>query len=879
MLLETADTAGEQDLLLGEQPVGSASGQEREVMLRLTGISKAYAGVQALSEVSLTCYGGEIHALVGENGAGKSTLIKVASGLVHADAGSVAIGGADMLRPAPREARRLGLLTAYQDTSLVPQLTARENLILSFRGVRDVPLRLPQREVDELVAPYDLPFSLDTRVADLSVASRQLLEIVRAHMHRPKVLVLDEPTAALDHGSAEWLERLLLSTVSDGTAILYITHHLDEVRRLANRLTVLRDGRIQGSYEGQGWSVNEIVSMMVGTSTELTFPPKSDRTERTVLELGDFSGGGFGPVSLVAGAGEVVGIAGAEGNGQRELIRALVGLRPSRGGYLLEGQESGIQSPKAAAETGVSFQSGDRASESLFMQLSVMANSTAGLTRELGPLGTLMRSRQLAEFKQVAGELNVVHASPDQPISDLSGGNQQKVVLSRGMSPNTKLWVLDEPTQGVDARARLDIYGIIRRQAAAGTAVLVNSSDAYELAGLCDRVYVLSRGVVVRELAGEELSEEAIVASFVDTDRGAATQASQAAEGHADHGLARRVRSLRFPPLLGLVVLCLAVGGYAAAHSSVFLSAGNIRTLLAMALPIAILVVGTQFALLAGQFDISVGSTMSVAACVGSFWLVHGALGSTVAGLLGCLAIGVAIGLLNSFIIRGLKVSPIIATIATLGILAGVAILVRPTPGGGISQGLTHVLSASVGFLPVFFVVIVVIGAVADVWRTRTSSGLFYRAVGLSEEAAARSGLAVTKTKVASHVVVSVMAIIAGIFLLAQVTVASNNLGVSFPLPAFTACFLGGAALAGGRGVFLGVILGAVFLGTLTNITPLLSWSTATSQIATGVLTVIAVIAYAEHRRGRRRGRRRRRSTARPSQPATTSPAAERGGR
>jgi ribose transport system permease protein/ribose transport system ATP-binding protein len=865
-----ADLVSEHDSLLSEGSVSAAGRQAAPVRLRLTGISKAFAGVQALSDVSLTCFGGEIHALVGENGAGKSTLIKIASGLVRPDTGSVEIDGAPLVHSAPREARRLGLLTAYQDTSLVPQLTARENLILSLRGVRKVPLALPRRQLAELVGPYELPFPLDARVADLSVASRQRLEIVRAHMHHPRVLVLDEPTAALDRTSAEWLERLLLSTLHDGTAILYITHHLDEVRRLANRLTVLRDGRIEGSYQGRGWGVNEIVSLMVGTATELTFPPKSEEpAAATVAELRDFSGDGFGPVSLVARAGEVVGIAGAEGNGQRDLIRGFVGLRRTRGEFLLQGRASHIHSPRAAAELGVSFQSGDRVSESMFSELSVMANGTAGLTKALGPLGTLMRSRQLAGFKRVADQLGAVYASPDQPVSALSGGNQQKVVLSRGIGSDTRLWVVDEPTLGVDARARMDIYDIIRGQASAGSAVLVNSSDGYELAGLCDRVYVLSRGVVVRELAGEELSEEAIVASFVDTEHAAATSAPAASEDHTPGSRRSWLRARRFPPLLVLMALFLAVGAYAAAHSPDFLSTGNIGSLLAMALPVLIVALGQQFALLAGQFDISVGSAMSVAACVGSFWLASGALGTTVLGLVGCLAIGVAIGLLNSFIIRGLNVSPVIATIATLGILAGVAILIRPTPGGGISVGLTNVLTASAGFVPVFFAVAVVVGVVADLWRTRTCSGLFYRAVGLSEEAALRSGLAVTKTKVVSHVVCSVLAVVAGIFLLAQVTVATNNLGTSFPLLAFTACFLGGAALSGGRGVFLGVVLGAVFLGMLTNIAPLLGWPAATSTIMTGVLTLVAVTAYAERRRG---GWRRRTPSSQSATLASSDP-------
>ena len=818
--------------------------------LELENVSKSFPGVRALTDASLTCKAGEVHALVGENGAGKSTLIKVACGALRADEGSVRIGGEELTRASPLAARKLGLLTAYQDTSLVPGLSVAENLWLSHHGVKPLGFRTHLKEVGKLLEPYDLSFGPDTRVASLSPGSKQLLEVVRAMMHRPKVLLLDEPTAALDAANITKLEGLIASALEHGTAILYITHRLDEVQRIADQLTVIRDGRIQGTWAREAWEVDDIVAMMVGVRTDLAFPPKPGRTgdERVVMQAKGFEGAGFGPVDLTVGAGEIVGVAGAEGNGQHELVRTLVGLRPGGGGLAIEGESVSLRTPAAARRKGIVFQSGDRAAESVFRELSVMDNATLAARKELGPFGSIMRKRQRELFDPVSKDLGIVAASPDQPAGQLSGGNQQKAVVARSIIDPATVLVVDEPTQGVDARARLDIYRAMRTQADSGMGLVVNSSDASELAGLCDRVYVMSRGKIVRELVGDEVEEGKIVSSFVNvaSHRGKVDAEVIAAR----EGVSARTRMLQslvgstWTPLAVIVLLMLIIGGYTASYTDVFLQTSNLNSLVIIALPLIVVALGQQAALIAGGFDISIGSSMSLGVVLASFWVSSSSFWGSVPGIVGCLLVGVLIGLLNAFIIRGLGVSPIIATIGTLGVIHGVGILLRPEPGGVIGEGISNALNKATGFLPYSFVVLVLIAIAAELWLRQTSLGLSVRATGLSEESARRTGIRVEWIKVGAYVICGVVAIAAGLFLGVQVAIGQNGVASTYALPAFTACFLGGAALTGGRGSFIGAALGAFFLTLLINVTPLLDLPTATAQTATGVLTIVAVIAY-----------------------------------
>jgi ribose transport system ATP-binding protein len=493
--------------------------EHQQPVLELQRLSKQYGTVQALSSVSLDCRAGEIHAVVGENGSGKSTLLGIASGFVKPDQGVVLIGGKRLRKDSPAEARNLGLGMAYQDNSQVAMLSVKENLFLSVPPrQRPVYWRM-KKWAREVLAEYGLDLFPDAPTAFLTQAQRQLFEVVKALMGNPKVLLLDEPTTALGPREVEILHDTVRACASRGVGVVYVSHRLPEVLSVADRVTVLRDGHGQGTYEATGMAEDELVSLMIGRSFQSAFPPKSDEDaeSESVLMLTGFQGPLFGPINLTVRRGEILGLAGAEGNGQGEFFRCLTGQIPPKAGLVMcNGKELTLITPSDAINAGILFLAGDRKRESLFPVLGVRNNATIQVLGKFSWLGWVNRGRESKTVSEIVDKLNVRTPSLEQPVQYLSGGNQQKVALTRSHLRETVNVILAyEPTQGVDAGARLDIYKALRARATEGTAVIVKSSDPLELTGLCDRVVVMSRGQIVSEIQRADLSEKRIIESIV----------------------------------------------------------------------------------------------------------------------------------------------------------------------------------------------------------------------------------------------------------------------------------------------------------------------------------------------------------------------------
>lgn len=486
--------------------------------LSLRNVSKAFGAVQALHDASVECLEGEIHALVGENGSGKSTLLGIASGFLAPDEGVVEIGGASLKRASPAGARRLGLGIAYQDYSHVLELTVAENLYLGVPREDRPSRRRMDRWARETLAEFDLEVPVGMSVSDLSLAERQVLEVVKALLTRPKVLLLDEPTTALGPDAVEKLQLLVLERARSGVAIVYVSHRLPEVLAVADRVTVLRDGVAQGTFDAKAVSEESLIALMIGRPLEVAFPerPAPDAEAEVALAVSGLYGERFGPIDLAVRRGEIVGIAGAEGNGQVQFLRALAGIERAVGGSSCEGRELDRRSPLGPLRAGVVLLSGDRRGEALFPILSVRANATVQVLRRLARFGMVSRWRERAAVEPLASRLRVRMASAEQPVGFLSGGNQQKVSLMRPfLRGDVKVILAEEPTQGVDVGARFDIYEALRSKTQEGVAALVKSSDPIELAGLCDRVVVMSRGRIVEEIPGDELGERRIVEAIV----------------------------------------------------------------------------------------------------------------------------------------------------------------------------------------------------------------------------------------------------------------------------------------------------------------------------------------------------------------------------
>ncbi|HEX6208355.1 MAG TPA: sugar ABC transporter ATP-binding protein [Actinomycetota bacterium] len=496
---------------------GSAA---RDVVLELRGVYRQFGAVRALTDVSFDCRPSEIHAVVGENGSGKSTLLGIASGFVDPDRGTILIGGKRLRRDSPAEARKLGLAMAYQDTSLILEQPVKNNLYLAAPPDKRPPFHRRKRWARRLLAELDLDLELfpDMPAGALSLSERQQFEVAKALVTDPLVLLLDEPTTALGPHEVEALHRTLEACRDRGVGVVYVSHRLPEVLEVADRITVLRDGRSQGTFEAREVAEPDLVDLIVGRPFEAAFPqPTPAAAEaREVLVVDGLQGQSFGPVTLTLESGEIVGVAGAEGNGQPQLFDCLAGRQPPKAGrVVVDARELMLISTHEAVRAGIMMLPGDRKHEALMPVLGVRVNSTIQSLRRFGVLGFLRRRKERTSVRDLIERLEIRTPSLEQPVQFLSGGNQQKVAVSRSFLREPSVILAYEPTQGVDVGSRFDIYEALRSRADAGAGILVKSSDPLELSGLCDRVLVMSRGQIVEEIPGDELDERRIVEAIV----------------------------------------------------------------------------------------------------------------------------------------------------------------------------------------------------------------------------------------------------------------------------------------------------------------------------------------------------------------------------
>jgi len=470
-------------------------------LLEMLGISKRYFGVPVLREVDLRVWPGEVHALMGENGAGKSTLMKILAGIVRADAGTVRFDGNPLSTRSPGEVLRCGIALIHQELNLAPRLTVAENIFLGAETARFGCL-LARRQMESaaqtLLTELDASFGPQVRVADLSIAERQLVEIARALRHRNRLLIMDEPTAALSERETARLFALINRLRAQGTAIVYITHRMAEVQQLADRVTVLRDGALVGVLARHEVEQEKIVGLMVGRAL-FDYRRRTDvarQPGRAILRAENVGDGRrVRGVNLVVRAGEVFGITGLVGAGRTEFARLIFGAEKMTEGRIeLDGKSTRPRSPVHAMACGVAYLPEDRKEQGLFLQLSAAINLTINRAGPTSRFGVLNGVRLGAEGQRAAADFHVRAASLRTPARLLSGGNQQKLLLGRWLARTPKLLILDEPTRGVDIGAKREIYRLIDGFAERGMAVLVISSELPEIIALCDRVAVMREG-------------------------------------------------------------------------------------------------------------------------------------------------------------------------------------------------------------------------------------------------------------------------------------------------------------------------------------------------------------------------------------------------
>lgn len=485
-------------------------------LLQATGIVKQFPGTLALDRVELELRAGEIHAVVGENGAGKSTLMKILCGVHSADAGEIFFEGRRVSPATPREALELGIAIVHQELSLVPPLTVAENIF---------PGRLPtnalgmvkygqlfndaQRALDRLDVQVD-PRAL---VSDISIANQQLVEIAKALSQDCKVLILDEPTSALTEREVDTLFDLLRRLAQQGVGILYISHKLDEIFRLSDRITVLRDGQYIGTVETAKTSTDEIIRMMVGRELGSMYPEKGSQLGKPLLEVRDLRlPGSNARNSFTLRAGEIVGMAGLIGAGRTEIARAIFGVDPiSSGQIIFDGQPVKIQSPSDAIRLRMGYLPEDRKAAGLFLDMSVKWNIESVNRPAVTRYGFVNPPAEASMAREYIDRLGIVTPSIEQEVRRLSGGNQQKVLVAKWLAIRPRVFIVDEPTRGVDVGAKSEIHHLLRELANEGVAVLMISSELPEILGLSDRILVLHEGAIVADLDGSTATEETIM--------------------------------------------------------------------------------------------------------------------------------------------------------------------------------------------------------------------------------------------------------------------------------------------------------------------------------------------------------------------------------
>ena len=815
------------------------------VTLRLSNISKYFSTVPALLDVSTEFYVGEVHAILGENGAGKSTMMNIISGTFQPTNGEITFEGRVIPVMTPDMAKSLGIAISFQHPAILDDLSVHENVQVAlpasvFEG------KSAQNSVREMLDAVGLDVPLNMRADGLTVAQKHLLEIAKALAVKPKVLILDEPTASLDQDATDMLFGRIREIVKGGTSVIYITHRLAEIRQIAQRVTVLRDGKFRGTSLVSDISNNDLLALIVGRQLGSTFPPKSTGTSSEVIfNVAGLSGKGFKDVSFEAARGQIIGVAGVAGNGQPELMKALSGLLPSQGSITLNGKSLG--SKELLHE--VAFMPSDRHAEGLAAGLTVRENAAFASLEKYSASGVMRRTVEHAQVSSTFQSLAVKAPGMEAPILSLSGGNQQKIVMTRALLSEPGVIIADEPTQGVDVGARAEIYRILREVSSKGTPVIVNSSDAAELEGLCDKVVVMSRGRVVETLTGKDIKEANIIAAAVHATGHAGQDSEQSSATSKAQSWRHLLQSDNAPAVpLALVTILLAL--YIQFQNANFLTAYNISNILILAAALGFIALGQTIALLMAGIDLSVGPLAGFLVVVASFFInADSSYPTMVTGFALMFIAALVVGAINGFLIRFANFTPIAATLAMFMGIQGMSFLLRNNPDGYINNTVMEWVNWQVGPIPIAFAVLVAVALALEYVLRKKRIGWQLRAAGSEEEYARRIGVRINFTFIYGYIACSLLTACGAILLMTQIGVGDPRQGINYTLSSITAVVLGGTSLRGGRGTFIGTVLGAVLITEILNAVTFLGLTQTYQYLFQGALIVAAALIYSTVRR------------------------------
>lgn len=848
-------------------------------LVEARGLGISFPGVRAVAGVDLDVRPGEIHAVVGENGAGKSTLGKLLAGELRGDEGEIYVDGLRRRFASPRDGLAAGIAMIPQELQLVSSLTVGENILLG----REPRQRngLVDRRAVAAIARHHLGavgatwLEPETPLDDLRAGDRQLVAIARALSLEARCLIMDEPTASLGDDEEARLEQVIRGVVSRGAGVVYVSHRLDEVLRLADRVTVLRDGRLVATRPAAGLTPQELVRLMVGREIPPSRLPDVAPNAREVLRVegltvADPAHPGrnrLQALSLVVRAGEIVGLSGLVGAGRSDLLLALAGAHPGKvtGRLWLDGRACTLRSPAQAREAGIVLLPEERKADGIFPDLGVDHNITTPALHRVSRWGVVNRRAERRAALDLMARTGVRAATPDMPIARLSGGNQQKALLARCLFASPTVLLLDEPTRGVDLAARAEIYRELHALAAQGFGILLASSDLSEILSQCHRIVVLRDGRMAGEFDHATASEEALLAAAAGADTSGPQERRMVEPGPGrpqggrdDGGGQGRWRSAlaRYRSLLGLgaVLLLAVITSPTRGGRPVFLEVGNLADILRQVAEKGILAVGMTAVVVAGGIDLSVGSVLAFGATLLALLLMKGGLGLGLSLLL-VVAAGAAWGLVNGAVVARWRLPAFIVTLATMSAARGAA---RALSGGtaiplgfgegGAPESVRALAGPLIPHVPTPALVFLLSVLAMHLFLARTRSGRYLYAIGNNESAARLSGIRVGFHKAGVYVIAGALAALAGAIHCAQLEQGNPNDGVAYELDAIAAVVIGGTALSGGVGGVGGTLVGILIIGIINNTLGLNNVDANLQLIFKGIIILVAV--WLQRRRG-----------------------------
>ncbi len=822
-------------------------------------MTKRFAGVTVLDGVNIDLSAGEIHTIIGENGAGKSTLMKLLAGVHQPDEGRLLLDGNPVTFRTPLDAMRQGIVLIHQEPLNFPDLTVAENVLMANglpRGrLGQIDWSATHRRVTDLLAALDVPLDPRRKMAGLSIADQQMVELAAALSQNARVLLMDEPTAALTPKEADRLFDLAKRLKQQGVAIVFISHRLPEIFSVSDRITVLRDGRLVGSRVTAATSPEEIIQMMVGREPGAVHSRDSHAPApgREMLRIeGLTSPGQFADVSFTVRAGEIVGLAGLVGAGRTEVAEALFGVRPwTRGKVFVDGQPVEFAHPAHAMAHGIAYVPEDRARHGLLLPLSVAQNMTLATLADVSSNGFVSAALERSVANKWKDQLGIRLREVSQAAGELSGGNQQKVVFAKWLATRPRIFIVDEPTRGVDVGAKSEMHRLLSDLAVAGNAILMVSSDLPEVLSLSDRVVVMRAGRIVTELNRHKATQESIMLAAAGTER----QAGQTFGSNTTSKLRRfatvisRFREVGISAFILLTIILVAM------RQPRFLSIDSARSV-AMYLPLLLIMAVGQLTVMASRnIDLAIGSTLGLAAMAAGGLFIALPNVPLLAAIALAMAVGLVAGLVNGALVAWLQVPAIIATIGTMTAFRGLIYIAsggRQIDPDELPPALICLSQTGPINIPWIVWIAAITAAIGALFLRYTRSGRAVFAVGSNAKAAALRGIPVNRITLMVFAISGALAGLAGLLFGSRFgTINPASVGSGDELKVISAVVIGGASVNGGSGGVVGTVLGCILLGVIAVALPALRVSEFWQLVVYGMAILSAASLDALLRRAR----------------------------